>query len=49
MIEMLVAMMQLYSGRIVRYVASAVTAFALDIGNTVPSTQPWRRPQFVGT
>ena len=37
---MLHVLASLLCERIVRYVAAAVEAIPLDIGNTVPSTQP---------
>jgi hypothetical protein len=40
MTQMLHVLASLLCGRIVRYVAAAVEAITLDIGNTVPSTQP---------
>jgi hypothetical protein len=45
---MLRVLTSLLCGRIFRYVAAAAGAIALDIGNTVPSTQPWRREPIWG-
>ena len=44
---MLHVLASLLCGRIVRYVAAAVEAVTLDIGNTVPSA-PSRRPRIAG-